>query len=104
MTKSETNPNHEIGKTPLNAVAGVSVFGNSFVIRHSSFVIRSTSAFTLMEVLLAVAVFSIVLVAINTVFYSGLRLRAGTVAALDQSVPVEQALNILRRDLKGTMP
>jgi len=61
-------------------------------------------AFTLLEVLVAVAIFAIVLAAINTVFYSALRLRQKTVAALQESLPVHQALNLLRRDLQGALP
>jgi len=65
---------------------------------------RDRRAFTLIEVLLAVAIFAIVLVAINTVFYSALRLRQRTAAALGESLPVQQALAILRRDLRGALP
>jgi len=54
-------------------------------------------------VLLAVTVFAIVLAAINTVFYSALRLRARTSAALDESAPVEQTLNVMRRDLQAAV-
>src|SRR5260370_20827343 len=59
--------------------------------------------FNLIEVLLAVTVFAIVLAAINTVFYSALRLRARTSAALDESAPVEQTLNVMRRDLQAAV-
>ena len=45
-------------------------------IRHSPFAIRhSLSAFTLLELLIAVVAFAIVLAAINGVFYSALKLR-----------------------------
>jgi type II secretion system protein J len=61
-------------------------------------------AFTLIEVLLAVAIFSVVLVAINTVFYTALRLRKHTTEALERSLPLDNALAIMRRDLMNTMP
>ncbi len=61
-------------------------------------------AFTLIELLLAVAIFAIVLAAINTVLYSALRLRARTSAALDDALPLSQALSFLRRDLQGAVP
>ena len=61
-------------------------------------------AFTLIEVLLAIGIFAIVLVAINTVFYGALRLRAATTRAVDQAVPLNQAFAILRRDLLGAAP
>jgi type II secretion system protein J len=61
-------------------------------------------AFTLIEVLLAIGIFAIVLVAINTVFYGALRLRAATTRAVDEAVPLNQAFAILRRDLQGALP
>jgi type II secretion system protein J len=63
-----------------------------------------TRAFTLIEVLLALAVSAIVLAAISGVFYSALRLRERTSALLDESVPVQRALGLLRRDLQGVLP
>jgi prepilin-type N-terminal cleavage/methylation domain-containing protein len=58
-----------------------------------------TRGFTLIEVLIAVAAFAIVLAAINTVFYSALRLRNKTARILDESLPVQQTLTIMKRDL-----
>ena len=84
---------------------------HSFVIRHSSFVISPrhssfviSAGFTLMEVMLALAVSAIVLAGIGGVFYSALRLRERTVAILDQSLPLNQAFAALRRDLHGALP
>lgn len=67
-------------------------------------VLRAARAFTLMEVILALGVSAIVLAAIGGVFFSALRLRERTVALLDQSAPLHQALTILRRDLQGALP
>jgi type II secretion system protein J len=64
----------------------------------------SRSGFTLIEVLLAVAIFAIVLLAINAVFYSGVRLERTTTRALDARLPLNQAFAILRRDLLGAVP
>ena len=61
-------------------------------------------AFTLIEVLLAVAISAVVLAAINTVFFGALHLRMTTSRSLDASLPLEQALTLLRRDLQGAMP
>src|SRR6516162_7138658 len=83
-----------------------SIFGfrPSFVIRHSSFVIRHPAqAFTLVEVLLALAICAIVLVAINAVFATAVRLRDKTTGRISEALPVNQALDILRRDLKSTV-
>jgi prepilin-type N-terminal cleavage/methylation domain-containing protein len=56
-------------------------------------------AFTLIEVLLAVVVFSIVLVAIHTVFHSALRLRNKATQAIEATLPLQQSLAIIKRDL-----
>lgn len=60
---------------------------------------KRRSAFTLLELLIAVSIFAIVLAAINAVFYSALRLRNRATAMIDKHLPVEQALAIIRRDL-----
>jgi general secretion pathway protein J len=62
---------------------------------------RRATAFTLLEVLIAVAVFAVVLAAVNAVFYGALRLRNGTTRSLEAAAPVTQALARLRRDLRG---
>ncbi len=62
---------------------------------------RGAAAFTLMELLLAVAVFSIVLASINTVFFTAFRLRTKTVEAVERSLPVHQAVSLIKRDLEG---
>jgi len=58
-----------------------------------------TRAFTLLEVLIAVAIFAIVLAAINTVLYGAVRLRNKTTEALEISLPIEQAMTTIKRDL-----
>ncbi len=62
------------------------------------------TAFTLIELLLAVMIFGIVLLAINTVFYSALHLRNRTADLMDTSQSVEQALAFIRRDFQGALP
>lgn len=52
-----------------------------------------------MEVLIATVAFAIVLAAINGVFYGAMRLRAKTVQSIDESVPMQHALAIMKRDL-----
>jgi type II secretion system protein J len=61
-------------------------------------------AFTLIEVILAIGVAAVVLLAINAVFFAAMRLRASASAAVEQSIPVEQALTVIRRDLAGAVP
>jgi type II secretion system protein J len=64
---------------------------------------RAGRAFTLIELLLAVGVMAIVLVAINAVFFGALHLRATVTNALDEALPLEQALTFVRRDLQNTL-
>jgi len=68
--------------------------------RQSSIV----NGFTLIEMILAVGVSAIVLVAINAVLFSALHLREVTQAAVDDATPLAQALTILRRDLQCAVP
>lgn len=65
---------------------------------------RPRHAFTLLELLIAVVAFAIVLAAINGVFYSGLKLRNRSAASLEKSLPLTQALTILKRDLASIAP
>src|SRR4051812_39356579 len=62
------------------------------------------SAFTLMEVMLAMAVSAIVLAAIGGIFFSAVRLRERTTAMLDAAAPLHQALGVMRNDLRGALP
>ena len=64
---------------------------------------RGWRAFTLIELILCVGIMAIVMIAINAVFFSAMRLRERTADAVDESLPVQQALAILRRDLQGAM-
>jgi len=64
---------------------------------------NDSRAFTLIEVLLAVGIFAIVLFAINTVFFSALRLERSTNYAVDARLPLNQTFAILRRDLQGAV-
>src|ERR1041384_5287195 len=74
---------------------------SSFFILHSSF---SARAFTLLELLLAVLVFSIVLTALHVVFFSALRLRSKTADAIERALPLQQTVAIIKRDLENIVP
>ncbi len=63
----------------------------------------ASRAFTLVEVLLALAICAIVLVAINAVFATAVHLRDHTSAAVDRSLPANLALEKLRTDLKSVV-
>jgi type II secretion system protein J len=60
-------------------------------------------AFTLVEVLLALAICAVVLVAINAVFVTAVHLRDQTANAIERSRPAEYALDQIRRDLKSVV-
>ncbi len=60
---------------------------------------RRARAFTLIELLLALTIFSIVLVAMTMVFYAALRLRNKTDEAFNQAAPLQRTLALMKRDL-----
>jgi len=57
-------------------------------------------AFTLIEMILAVGVASLVLAVIGSVFFAALHLRDVTQATVDEATPIDQALIVMRRDLQ----
>jgi type II secretion system protein J len=57
-------------------------------------------AFTLIEMVLAIGVASIVLIAVNTVLFASLRLRDTTADVVDAATPLDQAVTFIRRDLE----
>lgn len=77
--------------------------GPCFAIRGAASVPQARG-FTLLELLLAVAIFAIILLAIHVTFYGAIRLRNQTTTALDRAVPLQHALAILRRDLMNILP
>jgi type II secretion system protein J len=60
-------------------------------------------AFTLIEMILAMAVGAIVLLVINGTFTSALRLHNATHQRIDEDLVVQRALTIIRKDLAGIM-
>jgi len=70
-------------------------------IRHTQ---HRARAFTLVEMILAIGVAAIVLIVINSVFFSALHLRQATTDAVEAATPVDLALTTMRRDLQGTVP
>ncbi|HEV7928153.1 MAG TPA: type II secretion system protein GspJ [Verrucomicrobiae bacterium] len=63
----------------------------------------SPGAFTLIELLLAVSIMAIIMVAINGVFMTALRMRDTAVNSLETTLPVEQALSVLQNDLANVI-
>lgn len=62
------------------------------------------NAFTLIEMMIALAVFAIILAAMNGVFWGALRLRNKTVESVDAAIPQERALSVIRNDLLNIVP
>lgn len=65
---------------------------------------KSATAFTLIEVLLAIGIFAFVLTAINAAFFAGIRLRQKTTDALEGALPTDRAVNVIKRDLAAIVP
>jgi type II secretion system protein J len=63
----------------------------------------SARGFTLLELLIATAVGAIVLLVIQTTYFSALRLHNTTHARIDQDLEMQRALAIVRRDFAGLM-
>ena len=62
---------------------------------------RRREGFTLLELLIAVAIFSLVLAAINGVLYGAMRLRSKTTRMIEESLPLQQTVATIKRDLQG---
>ena len=73
------------------------------MIRRRPSSLRSPAGFTLLEMMLALAVFAIVLAAINGVYFGALRLRNKTSASIEAALPVQQTVATIKRDLTGIM-
>jgi type II secretion system protein J len=65
---------------------------------------QASGGFTLMEILLALAVSGVVLSVITTVYFSALQLRNRTTRTFDESLPLQHALLVLKRDLAALVP
>jgi type II secretion system protein J len=61
-------------------------------------------AFTLIEMILAIGIAAIVLIAVNAIFFTALHLREATQDVVDAETPVDQALTFMRRDLECAVP
>ena len=59
----------------------------------------ATRAFTLLEVLLALIVLGVVMVAVHSVFYGALQLRNKTDQAFSDALPLQHTLTVIKRDL-----
>jgi type II secretion system protein J len=58
------------------------------------------NAFTLIEMILAIGVAAIVLIAVNMVFFTSLHLRDDTADMVDAATPIDSAVTFMKRDLQ----
>ncbi len=74
-------------------------------VEQSSFAIRNSQfGFTLIEMILAIGVAAIVLVAVNAVLFTALHLREVTTSVVDAATPLDQTLTFMRRDFQCAVP
>lgn len=64
---------------------------------------RFSAGFTLMEMMLALAVFAIILSAINGLYFGALKLRNKTSASIESALPIQHTVATIKRDLTGIM-
>lgn len=69
--------------------------------QRPSLSIRRWRAFTLIELLLAIVIVSLVLAAIMNVFFGAFGLRNRTVALVEGGLPIQHTLEIIRHDLSS---
>jgi|SRR6516164_4049844 type II secretion system protein J len=84
-----------LGRTSIRRL-----IGEKFSARKN---VNGSTGFTLVEVILAMAICAIVLVAINAVFATAIRLRDRTSAGVDEALPIERTMDLLTRDLKAAV-
>jgi type II secretion system protein J len=65
--------------------------------------LHDTRAFTLIEMILALGITAVVLVAVSTILFSALKMRDSTQELVDAETPLDQTGIILRRDLQCTL-
>lgn len=61
------------------------------------------NAFTLVEVLIATIIFSLIIAAMNVTFYSAMRLESNTSLVVDPVISMNHAISVLRGDIKNIL-
>lgn len=86
-------------KTELNKIKLLKREGPSRVPPRQHFD-ASARGFTLIEMILAIGIAAIVLIAVNMAFFTALHLRDDTAQMVDAASPVDSAIGFLKRDLE----
>ena len=60
---------------------------------------KPQSGFTLIEVLVSIAIFAVVVAAINGIFYGALHLQMNTTTTIEESLPADRVITIMKRDI-----
>lgn len=71
---------------------------------HASIPPRRDGAFTLLEVLVTIAIFAILLAAIDGLLFGAIRLQTRMQDAIDEALPTDRAVTIIKRDIAGIIP
>jgi prepilin-type N-terminal cleavage/methylation domain-containing protein len=87
----------------MNGIAQQSNDANACPANRSG-VARAGRAFTLIEVLLSVAIFAILLAAINGLLYAALHLQIHAEDRVDEVLPTGRAVEMIKRDILGIVP
>jgi type II secretion system protein J len=67
---------------------------------HASRTARPAAGFTLIEMILAISIASIVLIVVNAAFFSALRLRDAAAEMVDAASPIDATVAYIKRDLQ----
>lgn len=65
---------------------------------------QAPAAFTLIEVIISVAISAIILASIGALFFSALRLRDRVMDVATQNLPMDRAVSIMKQDLMNIVP
>jgi type II secretion system protein J len=64
---------------------------------------KRSRGFTLLEILVATLIFAIVMAAMHSVLFAALRLQARTTEAVEHTLPMNHALAVMKKDLRGLL-
>jgi prepilin-type N-terminal cleavage/methylation domain-containing protein len=84
---------------PANQPAGGNAHAGRMVCRT-----MEEAAFTLIEMLIAIAISAMVLSVVSLLLFSALHLRATASEAAAETLPVDHAIEVIKRDLLGIVP